>query len=446
MTETPAAAARRVLIVSAHFPPVNAPDHQRVRMSLPHLGEFGWQAHVLAVAPEHVEGFRDPDLVRTIPAETPVTRVGAVPARWTRLLGVGSLGVRAWRSLRKAGERLLGTQRFDLVYFSTTVFTTMSLGPRWKFRFGVPYVLDIQDPWVSDYYSRTGVRPPGGRLKYGLVQWLARRAEPTAVREAAHIVCVSPAYPNMLRARYPDVPADRFTVLPFGASERDMHMAASERPPPAVFDPADGKVHWVYLGRGGPDMARGLRALFAGLRSLRAADPRTERLRLHFVGTSYSAGDRAERTVEPLARELGVGDLVEERTNRVGYLDGLALLQASDAVLIIGSDDPGYSASKVYPCILARRPILAVLHSGALAGKVISDCRAGEVVEFTRPGSESELIARVGAALVRLLDQPRGARLATDWEAFAPYTAREMTRRQCEAFDRAIGRRDGRTA
>ena len=45
----------RVLIVSPHFPPVNAPDHQRVRMSLPYLGEFGWEGHVLTVAPEFVE-------------------------------------------------------------------------------------------------------------------------------------------------------------------------------------------------------------------------------------------------------------------------------------------------------------------------------------------------------------------------------------------------------
>ena len=33
------AAPRRVLIVSPHFPPINAPDHQRVRMSLPY-GSF----------------------------------------------------------------------------------------------------------------------------------------------------------------------------------------------------------------------------------------------------------------------------------------------------------------------------------------------------------------------------------------------------------------------
>ncbi len=47
---------RRVLIVSPHFPPVNAADHHRVRMALAYLEEFGWSAAVLAVSPEEIEG------------------------------------------------------------------------------------------------------------------------------------------------------------------------------------------------------------------------------------------------------------------------------------------------------------------------------------------------------------------------------------------------------
>jgi hypothetical protein len=63
----------------------------------------------------------------------------------------------------------------------------MALGPRWKRQFGVPYVLDFQDPWLSDYYDEhPSVRPPGGRLKYGFSRWLAGRMEPAAVREGRH--------------------------------------------------------------------------------------------------------------------------------------------------------------------------------------------------------------------------------------------------------------------
>jgi hypothetical protein len=35
---------KRVLVVTPRFPPVNAPDHQRARLMLPFLREFGWEA------------------------------------------------------------------------------------------------------------------------------------------------------------------------------------------------------------------------------------------------------------------------------------------------------------------------------------------------------------------------------------------------------------------
>ncbi len=431
----------RVLIVSPHFPPINAPDHQRVRMSLPYLEEFGWEAHVLAVAPQFVEAGADPDLLQTLPEATPITRVGAIPIGLTRRLGLGNLGWRAFLSLQCAGQHLLRQQRFDLVYFSTTVFQAMALGPLWKRRFGVPYVLDMQDPWLGDYYETTGVQPPGGWFKYRFAQWQARRLEPPAMRAAAHVLSVSPAYPVTLRARYPELGPERFSVLPFGASERDLEVVRQRGIRQSLFSSDDGLIHWTYLGRGGADMARGLRALFGALRSLRRTHPAVERLRLHFVGTSYAPAGRAEKTIEPLARELGVGDLVQEQTERVPYLQGLALLRDSAAVLIIGSDDPAYSASKVYPCILSGRPLLAILHESSLAGEVIRRCRAGEVVGFASSEVGDDLAERTRQAVLRLLELPAGATPATDWQAFAPYTAREMTRRQCAVFDQTAAQR-----
>lgn len=425
---------RRVLIVSPHFPPVNAPDCQRVRMSLPYLRESDWEAHVLSVEPDGVEGFKDPDLLATIPSKTSITRVPALPARYTRPFGFGGLWLRAGHSLRRAGDQLLANGGFDLVYFSTTIFSAMTLGPRWRSRFGIPYILDIQDPWVSDYYQKTGVRPPGGRLRYAFAQWTARRAEPRVIREASHIISVSHAYPEQIRGRYPDVPADRFTVLPFGAPLYDVEVIRQRGINQSVFDPTDGLRHWVYLGRGGRDMAKGLRGLFMALAELRKTTPETNRLRLHFIGTSYAANGRAEQTVTPVAIECGVGDLVEERTDRIPYLEGQALLRAADVVLIVGSDDPAYSASKVYPCVMSGRPVLAITHKESAACEVVRRCRAGLVVTFDQADSSSELASRTLGAIVGYLNSPLGAPAATDWDAFTPYTAREMARRQCELF------------
>src|SRR5260370_22926801 len=116
---------RNVLIVSPNFPPINAPDHQRVRISLPHLAEFGWRATVLVVSPEFVEGASDSMLLRTVPDTTRVIRTRALPAKPTRRLGVGNLALRALPFLSRTGDRVLSSEQFDLVFFSTTAFPVM---------------------------------------------------------------------------------------------------------------------------------------------------------------------------------------------------------------------------------------------------------------------------------------------------------------------------------
>ena len=122
--------SRKVLIVSPHFPPINAPDHQRVRMALPHFAEFGWEPTVLAVRPECVEGVLDPRLEQSLPGDARVVRTGAWPSGFTRKFGLGSLALRALPYLFAQGNRLLAFRKFDLVFFSTTMFPVMALGRR----------------------------------------------------------------------------------------------------------------------------------------------------------------------------------------------------------------------------------------------------------------------------------------------------------------------------
>ena len=143
--------SRKVLVVSPHFAPINAPDMHRVRMMLPYIRDFGWEPTILAVDPADIEGgVVEPILENTYPVDIRVIRVRGLPPRFTRWAGVGSLWLRCGLALGRAGEALLRSERFDLIFFSTTQFEAFNLGPRWKARFGVPFVIDYQDPWVND--------------------------------------------------------------------------------------------------------------------------------------------------------------------------------------------------------------------------------------------------------------------------------------------------------
>lgn len=448
---------RRVLIVSPHFPPVNAADHQRVRMAFPYLNEFGWSAEVVAVEPKAVEGANlDPLLEDTVPSEVPVHRVSAVPARFTRKIGLGNLALRALPFLGRMGSSLLRRgskgQRFDLVYFSTTQFPVMILGPIWKRRFGIPYAVDFQDPWVDDYYERTGTQPPGGRFRRRLDSLLANQLEPRVMRNVSEVTVVSPDYREALKTRYSYLTDDQFTVLPFGAPQRDFEMLSEMQVRDVAFDSTDGKRHWAYVGAVGPIMAPSLRLLFEGLRRSRQAAPtRWANVILHFVGTSYAPAGKGVETVRPIAREFGVADMVEEKTDRIGYFEALRTISDADALLVLGSDSPSYTASKLYPYILARRPMLSVLHEQSPAVEIVRKCRAGELVTFDPANLEASneqmrralLRLRVQSAKVereKLKVESSGEQSAiqTDWEEFKQYSAREMTRRMCAVFDRAV--------
>jgi glycosyltransferase involved in cell wall biosynthesis len=430
---------KKVIIVSPHFPPINAPDMQRVRLALPYLREQGWEPTVLALAPESVEGgVREPQLEETYPPDIRVVRVRGLPPRATRWLGVGNLWWRCGRAFRRAGEQLLRGERFDLAFFSTTQFGAFALGPRWQKQYGVPYVLDYQDPWRNDYYDRTGTRPPGGPLRYALAQWRARCTEPRVLRGAAGVIAVSDAYPAMLARHYDWFDAARVRVLPFGASEADFEVARRHKPVSPLIDFGDGHFHLVYTGRCGPDMALALSILFRAFARFRTSHPTVaDRMRFHFIGTGYAPPPLGEETVRPIARAEGIADFVHEHRYRVPYFDALYYLQRADALVAVGSDDPTYSASKIFPFILARRPLLLVFHGRSPVLAFAEQVGAGR--RFAFAGRED--LDRVAEEIHQRWFIAGGYATPAPFneEAFAPFTAPALTARLAMAFDEAAG-------
>jgi len=426
-----------VLFVSPHFPPVNAPDHQRVRAMLPHLAEHGWSAEVLCVGAEQVEGAQDELLGQVLPAGVRVHRCAAVPLKVARALRCGQIGYRAFFQMRAIGDALLQKGRFDLVFFSTAIFNTLAFGPRWRARPGVPYLVDMHDPWVTDYYDQPGAAaPPGGRWKFALAQAIARRCEPRVMREAAHIICVSPDYPRMLRQRYPELPEERFSVVPFAAPQHDFEALAKLAVPTPLWPANPLRPRWLYLGRVVPAMKLPLQGFFrwlAGGETAPEASPEP-----WFVGTKYLGTDRARSLVEELAQAEGIGGRVHEHESRVPYFEGLKMLQRADAVLVIGSDDPSYNPSKVYSVLLAGRPVLALVHRRSAAAERLSECSNTVVIPFDNADTPEVIAGRLtqalgGSAKPRM---PDGLRVSQ--ELITPFTDRSMTARIAARMSQAV--------
>jgi hypothetical protein len=402
---------------------VESPEQQRVRTLLPYLKENGWQASILTVDDPSESRVRDERLLLTVPAGTEIVR-----ARCPRALpGFHSLGLRSYLSLKKKGQDWIQRAKPDLVYLSTTEFDLFCLGPSWKKNTGVPYVLDYQDPWLTDYYERPGSpQPPGGRWKYAFSRWRAQRWEPGCVEEAAGISSVSPAYLEELQARYPRLRAKPMATIPFGISEVDWRLAS--RDGKAAWNGKLGHQKiWLNLGRLAPSMRSALASFFLSL----AKNPPLPNTVILFLGSSYEAGQVSELNPVVLAASICPQVRVEAWPGRLPLLDALSSLQTAHRLLFFGSDDPGYLPSRLQPYLKAEKPLLAVLHQRSPAWRLAKECGLPGLVGFLPEESQEKVAEKI---------------VSLDWsenpKARPPiYSCDAMTRDVCRFFEESLGLR-----
>ncbi len=350
---------QRVLIVSPHFPPVNAPDMQRVRVALPYFVDAGWEVTVLTVDDPTPTAPLEPELAATVPAAVRVVRAHCCSRRWTGLLGVNNVALRSLPFLFLAGCRLLGGRRYDVVYFSTTMFVVLPLGRLWKMLGGTPYVVDLQDPWITDYYERPGSPPPPGGWKYRFAQGLGRALEGWTMRGAAGLLAVSAAYLDTLRRRYPGLRDTPAAELPFGSPDPDLaHLRATLGQRPPLLPP--GRTRLAFAGALGPGQLAAVEVLFAAIAEARRAGTRVS---VHFFGTSYDPSARPVTLA--LAAQYGLQDCVHEQPGRLRYFDALQVTLEAEANLLLGSTDLAFTPSKILAVLAAGRPVLALAPAGS---------------------------------------------------------------------------------
>ncbi len=356
-----------MLIISPNFPPLNTPDMQRIRTSLPYYRQLGWEPVVICVDDMYAEGFRDNLLNETIPPEIEVHKVRAFPLKLTRKIGLGSLSLRSYFQFKQKGTELLKARKFDLVFFSTTMFHVMALGRYWKEKFGVPFVVDMQDPWRNDFYlsKPKNQRPP----KFKIAYTIHKKMEAFTMPHADGIMAVSQGYIDTLKKRYPEINHVPALVIPFGVSEMDFELVRQKKIPPEIIQSGDGKIKVVYVGAVTPFFLPLLKAFFLAFKK---SVKEKEHYHFYFIGTNYTVGEQV-KSIKNLSEELDLGDLITEVPGRIPYFSALATLMHADMLFIPGSLDEDYNASKLYNNAFSGKPIFTMFNEKSNVIKFIKD-------------------------------------------------------------------------
>lgn len=428
---------KTVLILAPDFTPSSYPPALRARFFAQHLREFGWEPIVLTTEPKHYEWQVDPENEKLLDPSVEVIRTGAWSLRWTRKLGFGDLSIRTlwphWRAL----SRICRQRRIDLILISVPPNWQIALGRLARMRHGIPYILDYNDPILTEYYWKLprSKRPP----KWAFVYTLYRFLEPFALKGVDQLIGVDQSYMTGLFKNYQWLEGISATAVAFGVEPQDFDYVRRHPRRNPFFVAGDGRFHMGYVGRGGADMVPALRALFTAVRQGRERIPDMyRRLRMHFIGTTYAPNAAGQYQVLPIARECGVEDLVEESPARVQHLDAIQILLDCDALLVLGSESPHYTASKLFPYILAAKPLLAVFHEESSAVKLLQETGAGSAITFSANRPPLSVAGEIESNLEQLLTAPAGACPETDWKKFEPFTARAVTARLAQVLERSV--------
>ena len=423
-----------VLLVSLNFPPSQIASVHRARLLARHLPVKGWRPIVITVDERDHKEPTDPELGRLVPPTVEVHRVRALPLALTKPFGLCDLALRSLPRVRSKIFELINRERPRAVFITGWPFYQMMLSSAIE-RAGVPVVLDFQDPWVSSLGSGHPLWSKA-RLAHQLGVWL----EPRALRAASFVTSVSQVQNEEMAARYPWLDRARMAAIPIGGDPDDFDALRVNPPdnPQVILDPA--RINLSYVGTFLPRGGALVRALFQAVRLLQEESPELAgRLALHFVGTSNQSNGHDDFRIRPIAEEFGIADLVHETPQRVPYLEALNILANSQGLLLIGSDEPHYTASKIFPALMSGRPYLSLFHEASSAHSILSAAGGGRALAFQDLDQLESMTEQLRDSICELSCEPEMLGSARSPSCFAQ-TADAVSGQFSEIFDSLISR------
>jgi glycosyltransferase involved in cell wall biosynthesis len=426
------------MFLSYWFPPMGGAGTQRVAKACKYLPSLGWTPLVVAATPspdEHAPAL-DPSLLREL-TDVEVVHVNAGKTRPVRALldrARFRLGMDAWVDRATPIARELATRReVRALVTSLSPFAGWRLGGALARDPGIPWILDLRDPWALDGW-RSWPTPLHAH-------WDLRQMK-QALRSAQAVIANTPEAGREY-ARL-GVSQDRLAVIPNGFDEEDLGVPSSVRAPGERFVllhigtfhsaelPAglsrNGGLRWRHrqveaLGRTGHYLIRALARLRARAPELAAG------LELRLLGHVHPSHAR-------LASSLGVQDMLV-CLGYVGHDEAMREMSRASAVFVplhgVPRDERALVVpGKLYEALAGGRPVLAALPPGDGAD-LVRTVSGGVVV----PPCDEQALAQALETLVRGSRQA-SAGPGTDLEALAPFTRRALAARLAAVLARTL--------
>ena len=197
-----------------------------------------------------------------------------------------------------------------------------------------------------------------------------------------------------------------------------------------------------------PDANRAARHLSTDTWVVAGSDPNTPNGQVEhlvFPQDSIFPGRRGQsqrdhsrvKSLGDIANEAGIGDLIIEKRERFPFLHILNFLTRASGVLVIGSTESHYTASKIFQSLLSKKPLFAILHGQSSAVKILDEASADQyLVEYEKGKSMQDLEIDIEEKLKIFI------KFNEDWQpnygALNKYSAKESARKLVDAVNEIL--------
>ena len=130
--------------------------------------------------------------------------------------------------------------------------------------------------------------------------------------------------------------------------------------------------------------------------------------------------------------------MIEVEPRRVPYLDAPRTMQDADVLLLLGSTDSHYTASKFFPCWLSEKPILALFHARSTVNELAQELGGVRVVNYNETETAETRVNDTASALREIMKNGAAAVPRRNNGAFEPYSSRGVAQRYAALFDRVL--------
>ena len=340
---------RRILMVAYHYPPVRVSSGiQRTLKFSTYLPDHGWDPLVLTVSPKAYERISD-DQLGEIPQHAIVERAFgldtqrhlAFRGKYFRFMAQPDRWVSWWPMGTVKGLQMIRRFRPDVIMATFPIATAHLIGLTLHRLTGVPFVADFRDAMTEPDYPRDP-----------LTWKVQRRLEQVVVRHCDKAVFTTSGTLDMYAERYPEIPADRWTVIENGFDEENFRDAETGMDTQRLAE--EGRMVLVHSGVLYPQ-ERDPRPFFGALRSLKDAGfICAGNLRVTLRATGSDPYYRS------LLSEYGIEDLVALE-GTIPYREALREMMRADGLLLFQAAICNHQIpAKLYEYARSGRPILGL--------------------------------------------------------------------------------------